>query len=56
MKKYNKYYKFAPKGVIVECAIEFEENGKKFAVTMCDYFTHLAECGKFKKLGYVYVD
>ena len=55
MKKYFSYEKKAPAGIIAECAIEFEGNGEKFAITMGDYFAHLDECCKYKKLGYVYI-
>ena len=55
MKKYFSYEKKAPAGIIADCAIEFEGNGEKFAITMGDYFAHLDECCKYKKLGYVYI-
>lgn len=55
MKKYYDYMTTTPVGVIAEMAILYESNGEKFAVTMCDYFTHIEECEKYKKIGYVYV-
>ena len=55
MKKITDYKKTAPAGVIAEMAIEFENKGEKFAVTMDDYLVHLDECLWYKKLGYVYV-
>lgn len=55
MKKITDYKKTLPTGVIAEMAIEFENKGEKFAVTMADYFKHPSECLGHKKLGYVYV-
>jgi hypothetical protein len=55
MKKIKDYKKTLPLGVIGAMAIEFENKGEKFAVTMDEYLTNLEECESYKRLGYVYV-